>query len=111
MKKRKQPEKHKFPDILLKKHVDNISPYQEDILVIVYQEEIEERLEALSEFLGREITSKERRGLLDIVGEYTPRDKEGNFLVDYLPFEYAWTIYEAKKNEKLDEFLGGLEIK
>ena len=31
----------------------DISPYQEDILVEMYEEEIEERLEVLNEHLGR----------------------------------------------------------
>lgn len=106
--KRRRSRKCEFFDTLLKKLGDKISPYQEDILKEIYEEEIIERLEDLNEYLGREITSKERRGLLDIVSEYTPRDKDGEFLVDYLPFEYAWEIYEAKKEAKLDEFVDKL---
>ena len=109
--KRRQSRKCELLETLLKRLGDKPSPYQEDILVNIYEEEIEERLEALSECIGREITDRERRGLLDIVSKYTPRDKDGEFLVDYLPFEYAWEIYEVKKEIELDEFLRGLEMK
>ena len=109
--KRRRSRKCEFLDTLLKRLGDKISPYQDDILKEIYEEEIAERLEDLNEYIGREITNKERRGLLDIVSEYTPRGKDGNFLVDYLPFEYAWEIYEAKKEAELEQFLCDLQAR
>ena len=79
--KRRQSRKCELLETLLKRLGDKPSPYQEDILVNIYEEEIEERLEALSECIGREITDRERRGLLDIVSKYTPRDKMVSFLL------------------------------
>ena len=56
------------------------------------------------------MTEEEEIAILEIVDEYTPKDKDGDYLVSLLPFEYAWEIYE-NKNEELDEFIGKLKIK
>lgn len=60
--------------------------------------EIDERLEDLVEYLGRELTEGETSAILDIVDEYTPKDSKGNYLIELLPFDYAWRVYEAKKS-------------
>ena len=59
---------------------------------------IDEQLEDLSTFIGRDLTKKEEEALLDIVDDYTPKDKNGNYAGATIPFDKAWEIYELKKN-------------
>jgi hypothetical protein len=47
--------------------------------------------------LGRELTENEQIAILDIVDEYTPKDKDGNYLCHLLPFDYAWKVYKLYK--------------
>jgi len=105
MKKRKQTLGVKLTDFFPEHRPDKTSPYGEDILVEKYEAEIDERLEDLQESLGREITDTERRGLLKVVDKYTPKDKGGNILGNYLPFDYAWEIYELERNARFEENL------
>jgi hypothetical protein len=57
---------------------------------------INERFRDLSAVLGKELTGDEESAILDIVDEYTPKDKDGNYLYPLLPFDYAWKIYRIK---------------
>lgn len=57
---------------------------------------IDQNMEVLSEYVGRELTDKEQSALLDIVDEYTPKDDDGNYLGSILSFDKAWEIYELK---------------
>ena len=59
---------------------------------------IDQRFSDLGEMIGRELTEEEESAILDIVDDYTPKNKEGNYLCSLLPFDYAWEIYEAKNN-------------
>ncbi len=61
---------------------------------------IDNNLETLSSFLGRELTEKEQSSVLDIVDEYTPKDDDGNYLGGLLPFDKAWEIYELKQKSQ-----------
>lgn len=74
------------------------SKYQKDFITEDNINEIEERLDELAEYLDRELTEHEEVRILEIVDEYTPKDKDGDYLTDLLPFDYAWKIYEAKKD-------------
>jgi predicted RNA-binding protein len=58
---------------------------------------IDEQFLELQEMIGRELTEDEQSEVLDIVDEYTPKDKDGNYLCSLLPFDYAWEIYEVQK--------------
>lgn len=58
---------------------------------------IDNRIEDLSAQLGRDLSEKEELSLLDIVDEYTPKDRDGNYAGDTIPFEKAWEIYEMKQ--------------
>ena len=58
---------------------------------------IDEQFLELQNMLGRELTEDEQSEVLDIVDQYTPKDKDGNYLCSLLPFDYAWEIYETKK--------------
>ncbi len=61
---------------------------------------IDENLEGLSYSIGRELTEEEEDEILMIVDEFTPKNEKGNYLVDLLPFDYAWEIYQAKLKRK-----------
>lgn len=60
---------------------------------------IDNRLENLSEGLGRNLSEKEESALLDIIDEYTPKDANGNYVGgELIPFEKAWEIYQLKQS-------------
>ncbi len=59
-------------------------------------ETIDGEIDALSNYIGRELTDKEQSAILDIVDEYTPQDENGNYLGATIPFNKAWDIYEMK---------------
>lgn len=60
-------------------------------------EVIDQNLDTLSAFVGRDLTDKEQEAVLDIVDDYTPKGGDGNYLGAMLPFEKAWEIYELKQ--------------
>lgn len=57
---------------------------------------LDESFEDLSALVGRDLTEKEQNDVLDIVDDYTPKDDDGNYLGELLPFNKAWEIYELK---------------
>ena len=59
---------------------------------------IDNRLEDLSESLGRPLTETEEGALLDIVDEYTPTDEDGNYSGDLISMDKAWDIYSLHQN-------------
>jgi len=59
-------------------------------------ETIDEQIDALSAYVGRDLTDKEQSAILDIVDEFTPQDEEGNYIGATIPFDKAWEIYEMK---------------
>lgn len=61
---------------------------------------IDNRIEDLSAQLGRDLSEKEELALLDIVDEYTPKDRDGNYAGDTIPFEKAWEILEMKQAQQ-----------
>ena len=92
---RKKPKKFTLEEILPKYTLEDVLPDKEaneDNLA-----KIDARLDGLEKYLGRELTEDEEMAILDIVDEYTPKDKKGNYLVPLIPFDYAWKIYEAMK--------------
>jgi len=70
--------------------------YQEETRTKENLNVIVSNLEALSDYVGRQLTEKEQSAVLDIVDEYTPQDEHGNYLGATIPFEKAWEIYELK---------------
>jgi hypothetical protein len=61
---------------------------------------IDERLRYLGTLVvGKDLTEEEQMAILDIVDEYTPKDKDGNYLCSLLPFDYAWEIYQIKNKK------------
>lgn len=73
---------------------------QEESQVEGNLEKIDENLESLSEFIGRDLTEKEESAILDIVDEFTPKDDDGNYLGEVIPFDKAWEIYQLKETAK-----------
>ncbi len=53
--------------------------------------------EDLYEMIGRKLEESEEEEFLDVVDEFTPTGKDGKYLVDLCPFDYAWAIYQARK--------------
>lgn len=63
-------------------------------------EAIDTGLETLKDFVGRDLTEKEQAAVLDIVDDFTPKGKDGNYTGDLFPFEKAWEVYELKQNSQ-----------
>ncbi|MEI6378096.1 MAG: hypothetical protein WCO55_00410 [Candidatus Falkowbacteria bacterium] len=59
-------------------------------------EYIDKKLEELEELIGRDLKEFEESAILDIVDELTPKRADGKYIVDLLPFDYAWEIYKAR---------------
>lgn len=57
---------------------------------------IDNNLESLTDFVGRTLTEKEESAVLDIVDDFTPKDKYGDYAGPLIPFEKAWEIYEMR---------------
>lgn len=60
------------------------------------EQTIDNHLDDLQSYLGRHLTDDEQTGVLEIVDEYTPKDGDGNYSGDLLPFDKAMEIYEMK---------------
>lgn len=60
---------------------------------------IDNRLEDLGQVLGRDVTEQEEASILDIVDEYTPKDRDGNYAGELISFEKAWEIHELRQSQ------------
>ena len=59
---------------------------------------IDESIDLLKDFVGRDLTEKEEEGVLDIVDQYSPVGNDGKYIEGaMMPFEKAWEIYELKQ--------------
>lgn len=61
---------------------------------------IDNNLQDLQDYVGRKLSEDEQVGILEIVDEYTPKDADGNYSGDLLPFDKAMEIYELKNQSK-----------
>lgn len=59
-------------------------------------ETIDNNFEDLSAFVGRDLSEKEQSAILDIVDDYTPKDRDGNYAGELMSFDKAWEIYELR---------------
>jgi len=57
---------------------------------------IDNNLESLTDYLGRQLTESEELGILEIVDEYTPKDEDGNYSGDLMSFDKAYELYELR---------------
>ena len=67
--------------------------------------EIDENMENLVAYIGRDLTEYEECRILEIVDEYTPKDKDGNYSEDLFSFEKAWRIYLENKEADWENIL------
>lgn len=58
---------------------------------------IDDHLEEASAYAGHTLSSQEESDILDIIDEYTPKDRNGNYAGELLEPEKAWEIYELKQ--------------
>jgi hypothetical protein len=91
-----QQRRYTLADILQRYTLDDLFREQEVLRVKDNVAIIDELLEDLEAEIGRKLSEDETSAVLDIVDEYTPKDNKGNYLVELLPFDYAWEIYQAK---------------
>lgn len=70
---------------------------QETQVLASHERTIDENLEDLSYSLGRDLSDKEQDAILTIVDEYTPKDDDGNYSGNLIPFEKAWDIYNMQQ--------------
>lgn len=61
---------------------------------------IDQRLEQLSDKLGRSLSETEEEKLLEIVDEYTPTGEDGRYAGEILSFEKAWEIHELRESQR-----------
>jgi CYTH domain-containing protein len=92
---RKKQRRYTLADIVPRTTLDDLFREQEESFVQESEAEIDKRLEDLEELIGRELTGDERFAILTIVEKQSLKDDEG-YIIDYLPFDYAWKIYQAK---------------
>jgi len=102
--------KIKLSEILSKWRAKKLTAKEKKLDLKKNEETIDNRLKILSDYVGRKLTINEEEAVLTIVDRYTPKDKDGDYLFDLLPFNYAWQIYETKKGRELDKFMGKLEV-
>lgn len=95
----KQPRKYTLTDIIKKYTFSDWLDEQESLRVNENIGIIDKHLSGLCDYLGRLLTEEETNDILDIVDEYTPKDKDGDYLGPLLPFEYAWEIYKIQKEQ------------
>jgi hypothetical protein len=57
---------------------------------------IDDCINDLAKSIGRELTSNEEEAILDIVDELSPKDEDGFYLTELIPFDYAWKVYKAR---------------
>ena len=66
-----------------------------------YDRLLDEHINKLSDLIGRKITKKEARKVFEIVERYSPKWQDGN-IIDYFPFDLAWTLYKILKKNNFD---------
>jgi hypothetical protein len=96
---KKKPKKIKLEDVIQKYTLDDVvesEEYKEEMEQA--ENEIEQHLELLQAYIGRELVEIERRAVLDIVGEYSTKDDDG-YIVLYFSFIQAWKIYEHQRKK------------
>jgi hypothetical protein len=97
MKRKKR--KVKLEDILPKYTLDDVLQTAEEDKAV--QEEmalIDILIAELEKHIRRKLTKEEQHDLLEVVEECSAKD-EGGYVIEYVPFDYAWMIYLIRKEE------------
>lgn len=97
---KKKLRKYTLTDIIKKYTLSDLLNEQESLRVSDNMAILDKHISDLCDSIGRLLTEKEACDILDIVDEYTPKDKDGNYLGPLLPFDYAWEIYEIQKESQ-----------
>ena len=93
-----EPKKLTLGDILPKPTLDDVIERQEceceqcRAEMKQAEDEIDQHLDQLQEYIGRELVEIERRAVLDIVEKNSTKDEDGNIVL-YFSFIQAWKIY------------------
>ena len=87
-----------FPD--MKRDIREIQ--KEHSEVRFYDRLLDENINKLSDLIGRKLTKEEKRKVFEIVERYSPKLRDGN-IIDYFPFDLAWTLYKILKKNNFDE--------
>ena len=91
---KKKPKKLTLGEILPKYTIDDVIECEQHKAAMVEAEaEIDQHLDRLQEYIGRELVEIERRAVFDIVEENSTKDEEG-YIVLFFSFIQAWKIYE-----------------
>lgn len=83
----------------LKRQAQEVAETQQERASQAVQEnvdDLDDRLDTLVDTIGRDLTDKEQMAILDIVDDYTPKDRNGNYMGPLLSFEKAYKIYELE---------------
>ena len=59
---------------------------------------LDEHLEEISSLAGHDLTENEESAVLDIIDEYTPKDRNGRYAGSLIEPDKAWEIYQLKNN-------------
>lgn len=95
------PKKLTLGDILPKPTLDDVIERQEceceqcRAKMKQAEDEIDQHLDQLQEYIGRELVEIERWTVLDIVEKNSTKDEDGNIVL-YFSFIQAWKIYEQQ---------------
>lgn len=100
---KKGTKKYKLDDFLPKFTFDEFLKKQEELRIEKNVDKINENFEELAEYIGRELTEYEESAVLDVIDEITPKDSNGDYVAGLVPFEFAWEVYEAKKEMMLEQ--------
>lgn len=94
---KKKPKKITLKEILPKYTLDDVIETEADEEAMKQADaEVDQHLNLLYEYVGRELTGIERRAVLDIVEEYSPKNDEG-YIALYSSFIQAWKIYQERR--------------
>jgi len=87
-----------IPD--MKRDIREIQKEQSDVRF--YDKLLDENMDKLSDLIGRKLTKEEKRKVFGIVDRYSPKLRNGE-IIDYFPFDLAWTLYKIIKKNNFDE--------
>jgi hypothetical protein len=100
MKKKKK--KLSLEDILPKYTVDDfVSEEEYERQMERATEDIDNHLDRLKKYIGRDLTKLEQTGVIEVVEEFSTKDEQG-YITLYFSFVQAWKIYQ-KKREKSEK--------
>lgn len=97
---KKKPKKIKLEDVIQKLTLNDVfesEEYKEQMKIA--EEEIDQHLDQLQQYIGRELIKIERSAILDIVDEFSTKDEEG-YIILYFSFIQAWKIYLQRRKKK-----------